>query len=90
MTKQRRKNEQIIWQNHREGLFVNFFLKSNTSTSRDLDALPIVVVEETANANPEDQDHMEDNVHIDMDEHNVSDHENILNSSETEPTNYFI
>ena len=52
--------------------------------------MPIVAVEKTANANPEDYDHMEDNVHIDMDEHNVSDHENELNSSETEPTNYFI
>ena len=33
---------------------------------------------------------MEDNIDIDMDKHNVSDHENIFNSNETEPTNYFI
>ena len=31
------------------------FLKSNTSTSRDLDALAIVAVEESANANPHDE-----------------------------------
>jgi len=43
------------------------FLKSNTSTSRDPDALAIVAVEEPANANPEDQNHMEDNVDTDMD-----------------------
>jgi hypothetical protein len=29
---------------------------------------------------------MEDNVDIDMDEHNVSDHEHTFNSNETEPT----
>ena len=62
------------------------FLKSNTSTSRDPDALAIVAAEELANANLEDQDHMEDNVNIDVDEHNVSDHEHIFNSNETEPT----
>ncbi|XP_066323956.1 uncharacterized protein [Miscanthus floridulus] len=62
------------------------FLKSNTSTSRDPDALAIVVAEEPANANPEDQDHMEGNVNIDVDEHNVSDHEHVFNSNETEPT----
>ena len=49
------------------------FLKSNTSTSRYPDVLEIVAVEEPANANLDDQDHMEDNVNIDMDEHNVSD-----------------
>ena len=61
------------------------FLKSNTGTSRDPDALAIVAMEEPANANPEDQDHMEDNVNIDVDEHNVSDHEHVFNSNETEP-----
>ena len=54
------------------------FLKSNTSTSRYPDALAIVAVEEPDNANPEDEDHMEDNVDIDMDEHNVSDHEHFI------------
>ena len=50
------------------------FLKSNTSTSRYPDVLEIVAaVEEPANANLDDQDHMEDNVNIDMDEYNVSD-----------------
>ena len=43
-------------------------------------------MEEPANANPEDQDHMEDNVNIDVDEHNVSDHEHVFNSNETELT----
>ena len=62
------------------------FLKSNTSTSRYLDALAIVAVEEPDNANPEDEDHMEDNVDIDMDEHNVSDHEHAFHSNKTEPT----
>ena len=61
------------------------FLKSNTSISRDPDALAIVAVEEPANANPEDQDHMEDNVDTDVDGHNVSDHEHIFNSNEIEP-----
>ena len=60
------------------------FLKSNTSTSRDPDAFLIVDVEGPANnVNPEDQDHMEDNVDINMDEHNVSDHEHAFNSNET-------
>jgi hypothetical protein len=62
------------------------FLKSNRSTLRDLDSLAIVALEEPANANPEDQDHMEGNVDNDMDEHNVSDHEHLFNSNETEPT----
>ena len=29
---------------------------------------------------------MEDNVNIDVDEHNVSDHEHVFNSNETKPT----
>jgi hypothetical protein len=62
------------------------FLKSNTSTSKDPDALVIVAVEEPTNANPKDRAHMEDNVDIDMDEHNVSDHEHVFNLNETEPT----
>ena len=44
----------------------------------------------SANTNLENQDHMEDNIGIDMDKHNVSDHEHTFNSNETEPTNYFI
>jgi hypothetical protein len=31
----------------------NFFLKSNTSTSRDLDELALVLVEEQTNVDPE-------------------------------------
>jgi hypothetical protein len=34
------------------------FLKSNTSTSRDPDVLAIDVVEELANANPEEIEHL--------------------------------
>jgi hypothetical protein len=45
----------------------------------------VIVVEEPANANPEDQDHMEDNVDITMDEHNMSDHEHIFNSMKHNP-----
>jgi hypothetical protein len=48
--------------------------------------LAIVAVEEPANANPEDQVDMEDNVDINMDEHNVSDYEHTFNSNEKEPT----
>ena len=42
--------------------------------------MTIVAAEEPANANLKDEDHMEDNVDIDMDKHNVSDHEHIFNS----------
>ena len=69
----RKKKKRIddLIQSQRGALYK--FLKSNTSTSRDPDVLAIVAVEEPANANLDDQDHMEDNVNIDMDEHNVSD-----------------
>jgi hypothetical protein len=83
--KRMKKNRiDALVESHR-GVF-HKFLKSNTSTSRDPDALAIVAVEEPANANLEDEDHMEDNVDIDMDEHNVSDHEHTFSLNETEPT----
>jgi hypothetical protein len=44
------------------------FDKNNTSTSKHPETLAIVVVEEPANANPEDEGPIEDNVGIDIDE----------------------
>jgi hypothetical protein len=53
-------------QSQRES-FDNFH-KNNTSTSKHPESLAIVVVEEPANANLEDEGPIEDNVGIDIDE----------------------
>ena len=59
--------------------------KSNSGTSRNTNELAIVDVEEQPNINPEDQGPTpEDNVDINMDDNNVSDHEPIFNSSPIE------
>ncbi|XP_062198785.1 uncharacterized protein LOC133901428 [Phragmites australis] len=62
------------------------FLRSNTGSSRNTDEWAIVAVEEQTNVNDEDQcpTPTEDNVDINEDDNNVSDHENIFNSSATE------
>ncbi|XP_062201992.1 uncharacterized protein LOC133904509 [Phragmites australis] len=62
------------------------FLRSNTGSSRNIDEWAIVAVEEQTNVNDEDQcpTPTEDNVDINEDDNNVSDHENIFNSSATE------
>ena len=79
----KKKRIDALVESQREAFYK--FLKSNTNTSRDPRALMIVAVEELDNANLKDEDHMEDNVDIDMDKHNVSDHEHIFNSNEIEP-----
>ncbi len=60
------------------------FLKSNTSTSRNLDELVLVIVGEQSNVDLEDEVPIEDNVGINADDNNVSDHEHVFNSSPTE------
>ncbi|EEC69513.1 uncharacterized protein [Oryza sativa Japonica Group] len=64
---------------------INKFFKSNTSTSRNPDEWAIVAVEEQT-MHPEDQGPIEDNVGINTDDNNVSDHEPIFNSPTTEST----
>ncbi|CAN6242902.1 unnamed protein product [Urochloa humidicola] len=60
------------------------FVRSNTSTSRNPADLAIVAVEEQPNINPEDQGPIpEENIDINRDDNNVSDHEPILDSSPT-------
>src|SRR6266508_4302787 len=59
--------------------------KSNSGTSIITNELAIVAVEEQPNINPEDQGPTpEDNIDINMDDNNVSDHEPIFNSSPIE------
>ena len=57
------------------------FFRSNTCTSRNSDELAIVTVEEQTNVNLEDQGPTEDNIDINTDDNNVSNHEHIFNSS---------
>jgi hypothetical protein len=63
------------------------FFRINTSTSRNPNelALAIVPVEEHPNINPRDHQGptLEENVGINTDDNNVSDHEPIFNSSPT-------
>lgn len=62
--------------------FLRKFLASNPTTSKNPDELALVLVEEPSNVNLEDDIHTEDNVDIDADDNNVSDHDH--NSSPTE------
>uniref|UniRef100_A0A8I7BCK1 Uncharacterized protein n=1 Tax=Hordeum vulgare subsp. vulgare TaxID=112509 RepID=A0A8I7BCK1_HORVV len=64
------------------------YYKRNTSTSRNPDELAIVLVNDQTNANRKYDDHTptEDDVDINMDDINVSDHEPIFNSSLIEST----
>ncbi|KAI4995165.1 hypothetical protein ZWY2020_035068 [Hordeum vulgare] len=64
------------------------YYKGNTSTSRNPDELAIILVNDQTNANRKDDDHtpIEDDVDINMDDINVSDHEPIFNSSPIEST----
>jgi len=80
----KKKRIDALVESQREAFYK--FLKSNTNTSRDPRALMIVAVDEPANTDLEDHNHMEDNVDIDMDEHNVSDHEHAFHSNKTEST----
>ena len=64
---------------------IHKFFKSNTSTTRNSDEWAIVAVEDQT-TQQEDQSHIEDNVGIDTDDNNVSDHEPIFNSPTTEST----
>jgi hypothetical protein len=58
---------------------IHKFFKNNTNTTRNLDEWAIVAVEEQT-THPEDQSPIEDNVGIDTDDNNMSDHEPIFNS----------
>ena len=59
-------------------------MKSNTNTPKNPDELALVVyVGEQSNVNLEDETHTEDNVEINSEDNNVSDHEPIFNSSPT-------
>uniref|UniRef100_A0A8I6Y600 TTF-type domain-containing protein n=1 Tax=Hordeum vulgare subsp. vulgare TaxID=112509 RepID=A0A8I6Y600_HORVV len=62
------------------------YYKSKTSTSRNPEELAIVLADDQNNVNREDDGHTptEDDVDIDMDDTNVSDHDPILNSSAAE------
>ena len=62
---------------------IDNFSKSDTSTSRNSDELTIVVVEEQSNFNLEDEGPAKENIDINGDDNNVSDHEHIFNSSAT-------
>jgi len=63
------------------------FFKSNTSTTTNPDEWAIVPVEEqTTHPEEEDEGPVEDNVGIDTDDNNVSDHEPIFNSPTMEST----
>jgi len=63
------------------------FFKSNTSTTINPDEWAIVPVEEqTTHPEEEDEGPVEDNVGIDTDDNNVSDHEPIFNSPTMEST----
>ena len=64
---------------------IHKFFKSNTSTARNSDEWAIVAVEDQT-MQQEDQSRIEDNVGIDTDDNNVSDHEPIFNSPTTEST----
>lgn len=55
--------------------FLRKFLASNPTTSTNPDELTLVLVEEPSNVNLEDDIHTEDNVDIDADDKNVSDHD---------------
>jgi len=64
---------------------IHKFFKSNTSATRNSDEWAIVAVEDQT-TQQEDQSRIEDNVGIDTDDNNVSDHEPIFNSPTTEST----
>ncbi|XP_066365315.1 uncharacterized protein [Miscanthus floridulus] len=64
---------------------IHKFFKSNTSTTRNSDEWAIVAVEDQT-TQQEDQSRIEDNVGIDTDDNNVSDHEPIFNSPTTKST----
>jgi len=53
---------------------IDKFFKPNTCASRNQDEWAIVAVEEQTNTNPEDQDPTDDNVGINTDDNNVSNH----------------
>jgi hypothetical protein len=60
---------------------LEFFLKSNTNTSRNTDELALVLVEKQSNDDLEGE-----NIDINMDDNNVSDTKHAFNSS---PTNFY-
>jgi hypothetical protein len=59
------------------------FLKSNTSTSTNPDELALVLAEDQDKVDLENKV-SEDNVNINADDNNVSDHEHVFNSSPTD------
>jgi hypothetical protein len=69
----RRRDTNALIESRRGAL--NKFLKSNTSISRNLDELTLVLVEEQTNVDIE-----EENIDIDMEDNNVSDLEHVFNS----------
>jgi ribosomal protein L35 len=80
--RKRRKQEQKLIESQRGSL--HKFLKSNASSLRNPDELALVLVEEQSNVDLEDGIAAEDNVDINADDNNVSDHDHVFNSSSTE------
>jgi len=64
---------------------IDKFFKPNTSASRNQDEWAIVAVEEQTNTNPEDQDPTDDNVGINTDDNNVSNHVPSTSVDDEEP-----
>jgi len=82
--KRKKKRRIEALKESQKGSIHNFFM-SNTSTARNSDEWAIVAVEDQT-TQQEDQSRIEDNVGIDTDDNNVSDHEPIFNSPTTEST----
>ena len=74
-SEKRKKRKRIyeLIESHRGS--IDKFFKSSTSTSRNPNEWAIIVVEEQNNTNPEDQGPTEDNVGINTNYNNMSDHE---------------
>jgi hypothetical protein len=81
--RRRRQQEQKLIESQRES-FHNF-LKSNTGTSRNPDELALVVVGEQNNVDPEDNVGTEEDVHINADDDNVSNHDHESANVDDEP-----
>lgn len=81
--KRRRQQEHKLIESQRGSMFK--FLKSNTSTSSNPDELALVVVWEQNNVDVEDDVDTEDNVQVNADSDNVSDHHDKSASVDDEP-----
>jgi hypothetical protein len=85
--KRKKRKKEDDFRKSQRGALDKFF--STTNSSRNSDNLAIVVVEEQANIDLEDHAQApmpEENVEVNMDDNNVSDHEPIFNSSPTVST----